>query len=223
MRKPRVIIFYDGSETKKTLKRFFDARGYERMVVAQSEFCPFYASPDPGGRVCCDIVVVVEKGQRKNGEILISHSHHDCRLKPSNIAIISDVPGEDREDVVKTTGAKVFRNPLDIGEFEAWVKSCRTLMDLSLPLAVRRKALRRTCPADMEIRYRSLKKDEIRHARALNLSSCGICIKTEHTLRLRQVVHLWADEPPLSEVAEVRWTQKDADGTHLIGLTFCVA
>jgi hypothetical protein len=139
------------------------------------------------------------------------------------MAIISDVPGEGRKDLIKATGAKVFRNPLDSGEFEAWVKSCRTLMDLSMPLAIRRKALRRTCSAEMEVRYRALKKGEIHKARALNVSSCGICIKTQHTLQPRQVVHLWADEPPLSEVAEVRWTQKAEDGTHLIGLTFCVA
>jgi hypothetical protein len=120
-------------------------------------------------------------------------------------------------------GAKVFRDPLDIGEFEAWVKSRRTLMDLSLPLAIRRKALRRTCPADMKIRYRVLKRDAAFQARALNESTCGICIKTRHVLKLRQVIHLWSEESPLSEDAEVRWIQKDGDGTHLIGLTFCVA
>ncbi len=224
MRKPRVIIFYDGAETKKALKRFFDARGYERTVVAQSEFCPFYASPGTGGRVCCDIVVVVEKGQRKNAdEILISQTYHDCRLKPSNRAIISDVPGAGQRDVVKAMGAVVFRNPLDIGEFEAWVQSCRTLMDLSIPLVIRRKVLRRTCPADMKIHYRVLKRGEVLQARALNESSCGICIKTRHTLKPRQVIHLWSEEPPLSEDAEVRWIQKVEDGTHLIGLTFCVA
>ncbi len=223
MRKPRVIIFSDAGEMKKALKRFFDAKGFERVVVAQSEFCPFYASPD-AGRVCCDIAVVVEKGQRKKaGEILISHSHHDCRLKPSNMAIISDVPGETRRDVAKATEAVVFRNPLDLGEFETWVKSCGTLMDLSIPLAIGRKTLRRPCPADMKIQYRVLKRGAIFEARALNESTCGICIKTRHTLKPRQVIHLWSQEPPLSEVAEVRWIQKAEDGTHLIGLTFCVA
>jgi hypothetical protein len=224
MRKPRVIIFSDGAETKKALKRFFDARGYERTVVEHSEFCPYYASPDTGGRVCCDIVIIVEKGQRKNaGEILISQSYHDCRLKPSNVAIISDVPGEGRRDFVKTTGAEVFRNPLDIGEFEAWVKSCRTQMDLSMPLAIGRKAPRRACPADMKIHYRVLKKGAVFEALALNESTCGICIKTRHTLKPRQVIQLWSEEPPRSEVAEVRWIRKAEDGTHLIGLTFCVA
>jgi hypothetical protein len=228
MRKPRVIIFDDGAETKKTLKRFFDARGYERMVVAQSESCPFYgkeaASPGTGGRICCDIVVVVEKGPSMNADqILISQSHHDCRLKPRNTAIISEVSGDGQRDVVKAMGAAVFRNPLDMGEFEEWVKSCRTLMDLSIPLAIRRKALRRTCPADMNIHYRVLKRGEVLQARALNVSSCGICIKTQHTLKPREVIHLWSEEPPLSEDAEVRWIQKVEDGTHLIGLTFCVA
>ena len=228
MRKPRVIIFDDGAETKKTLKRFFDARGYERMVVAQSESCPFYgkeaASPGAGGRVCCDIVVVVEKRERRNADqIPISESHLDCRLKPCSRAVIAKAPGG-QGDVVKARGAKVFHNPLDIDEFEAWVKSCEPLMDLSLPLAIRRKAPRRTCPADVKVHYRVLKRgNEILRAYALNESSCGICIKTRHTLKPGQVLHLWSEEPLLSEDAEVRWVQKVEDGTHLIGLTFCVA
>jgi hypothetical protein len=224
MRKPRVIIFSDEVETKKALKRFFDARGYECSVVAQSECCPFYASPDPGSRVCSDIVVVVEKGQRRTADdILISQSYCGCRLKPSKIAIISDVPGAGRRDVVEATGAVVFRSPLDIGEFEAWVESCRTQMDLSLPLAIRRKVPRRACPVDMKIHYRVLARGEVFQAHALNEGSCGICIKTRHTLKPRQVIHLWSEEPPLSEDAEVRWMKKAEDGTHLIGLTFCVA
>jgi PilZ domain len=224
MRRPRVIIFDDGSETKKALTRFFAAGGYEMMVVPRSEFCPFYASPGTSGRVCCDIAVVVEKRQNKNADkILLSHCHHNCRLKPSNRAIISGVPAAGQGDVVKAMGAKVFRDPLDTGEFEAWVKRRRTLMDLSLPLAIRRKAVRRTCPADMKIHCRVLKRDAAFQAHALNESTCGICIRTRHALKLRQVTHLWSDESPLSEDAEVRWIQMDGDGTHLIGLTFCIA
>jgi hypothetical protein len=223
MRKPRVIIFYDGAETKKALKRFFDVRGYERVVVAQSEFCPFYSPHSSGSRVCCDMVVVVEKREhRKAGQILISQSHLDCRLKPCNRAVITKGHGG-QGDVVKATGAKVFRDPLDIDEFEAWVRGCEPLMHLSLPLAIRRKAPRRACPADTKVHYRVLKRgNEILRAYALNESSCGICIKTRHMLKPGQVLHLWSEEPLLSEDAEVRWVQKVEDGTHLIGLTFCV-
>ncbi len=223
MRKPRAIIFSDGSETKKTLKRFFDARNYERTVVPQSEVCPFYTLHN-AGRVCCDIVAVVEKKKRGHAEQSpIAQFHHDCTMKPCNRAVIANVPGG-LEDIVKATGAKVFHNPLDIDEFEAWVKSCETSMDLSLPLAIRRKAQRRTCPADMKIRYRVLKRGgEVFRAHALNESSCGICIRTAHTLKPGEVLHLWSEEPLLSEDAEVRWIQKAGDGPHLIGLTFCVA
>jgi hypothetical protein len=44
MRKPRVILFDDWAEKKSSLKQFFDARGYEMIVVTQSELCPFYGT-----------------------------------------------------------------------------------------------------------------------------------------------------------------------------------
>jgi hypothetical protein len=55
------------------------------------------------------------------------------------------------------------------------------------------------------------------------VSTCGICIKTTDCLKLRQVLHLWSEEPRISEDAEVRWIQKAEDRTYLVGLTFCVA
>jgi hypothetical protein len=131
------------------------------------------------------------------------------------------VHGNGEGDIVQAMGAKVFH--LNSDEFEVWVESCRPMMDLSLPLAIKRKAVRRACPADMKIHYRILKTSEVLQARALNESTCGICIKTQRALEPSQVIHLWSEEPSLSEDAEVRWIQKVEDGTHLIGLTFCVA
>jgi hypothetical protein len=222
MRKPRVVIFYDGAETKKALKKLFDARGYERMVFAEAEFCPFYSPISAGGRVCCDIVVVSEKKEHKNAHhTFIAQLSCDCRLKPRNRAIITKTSG--REDAGKAMEAKVFHNPLDIIEFESWVSSSETGMDLSIPLAIRRKALRRTCSPERKIRYRVLKSYEVFQAHALNETSCGICIRTPHALQPGQVIHLWSGEPALSEDAEVRWVQNAADGTYLTGLTFCVA
>jgi hypothetical protein len=227
MRKPRVIIFDGGTETRNALKRFFDARGYETVVVAQSEFCPFYgqepASPGTRRRFCCDIAVVVEKGHCMNGtQPLTSQSHHCCTLTPHNKATIVEVPGGNERNVAAATGAAVFRHPLDLDGFDAWVQSCQQRMDLSIPLAIKRTAPRRTCSADMKVRFRVLKRGEVRQACALNLSSCGICIKTQHCLKLREMIHLRSEKPPLSEDAEVRWIRRVEDGTHIIGLTFCV-
>jgi hypothetical protein len=227
MRKPRVILFDDWAEKKSSLKQFFDARGYEMIVVTQSELCPFYgkkaASAATCGRLCCDIAVVVEKGPRMDAiQLLTSPFHHGCALKPRHQAIISGTITDDQRMIVEAIGAAVFRNPLDLAEFEAWVKSFRDGMDLSVPLAVMRKAQRRACTPGTEVHYRVLQGGEVRRARALNLSSCGICIRTPQDLKLRQVIHLWSEEPLLSEDAEVRWIRQAGDGTLLAGLTFCV-
>jgi hypothetical protein len=222
MRKPRVVIFSGGADTKKALKRFFDARGYEMMVFAEAEFCPFYSPTSADGCVCCDIVVASEKKERKNDHHnSIAQFPCDCRLRPRNKAVITKTSV--REDTGKEMEVKVFHKPLDVSEFEAWVSSSETGMDLSVPLAIRRKALRRPCPPGRKIRYRVLKSYDVFQAHALNESSCGICIRTPHALQPGQVIHLWSGEPPLSEHAEVRWVQKVDDGTHLTGLTFCVA
>ena len=95
-------------------------------------------------------------------------------------------------------------------------------MDLTVPLAVMRKALRRTCAPEAEVHYRVLQEGAVGQARALNLSSCGICIRTPQELKLQQIIHLWSEEPLLSEDAEVRWIHPVGDGTLLAGLTFCV-
>jgi hypothetical protein len=227
MRRPRVILFEEGAETKKALKQFFEARGYEAIVVAHFELCPLYRNVEasPGARMtsCCDLVVVGEKERHvSSARLLTSQTHHCSIPAPHHKAIITGASADDRGDAVKAGEATVFHYPLDLDEFAEWVRSCQERMDLTIPLLIMRKAQRLPCPADTKVLYRVMNRNEINQARALNLSSCGICIRTKHSLKLRQVIHLWSKAPLITEDAEVRWIQPAGDGSHLIGLTFCV-
>lgn len=227
MRKPRVILFDDKTGEISSLKQFFAARGFETTVVTQGGLCPFFgnkgASAETCGRLCCDIAVVREKGPpRDTTDVLTSQIHRDCALKPRHTAIISEMITDEQRKSVEAAGAAVFRNPLDLDAFDAWVKSCREGMDLTVPLPVKRKAPRRTCDPAAEVHYRVLPGGTAGRASALNLSTCGICIRATQELKPRQVIHLWSEEPLLSEDAEVRWIQPAGDGTLLAGLTFCV-
>jgi DNA-binding response OmpR family regulator len=227
MRRPRVILFEEGAETKKALKQFFEAAGYETIVVAHFELCPLYrsveASRGASRASCCDLVVVGNKGRHLNSaRLLTSQTHHCSIAAPHHKAIITETSATDRVDAVKAGEAAVFHYPLDLDEFGKWVRSCQERMDLTIPLLIMRKAPRLPCPADTKVLFRVMNRNEINQASALNLSSCGICIRTRHSLKLRQVIHLWSKVPVITEDAEVRWIQPAGDGSHLIGLTFCV-
>ena len=227
MRKPRVILFNDEEEKKSSLRQFFAARGYETTVVTQRELCPFFgkkgASAGTCGRLCCDIAVIAEKGPpRDANDVLASLLHHDCALKPRHTAIISEMITDEQRKSIEATGAAVFRNPLNLDEFEVWVRSCQEGMDFTVPRAVMRDAPRQICSPAAKVHYRVLPGGTEGQARGLNLSSCGICIRAPQELKPRQVIHLWSEEPLLSEDAEVRWIQPGRDGTLLAGLTFCV-
>ncbi|HUJ17745.1 MAG TPA: PilZ domain-containing protein [Nitrospirota bacterium] len=227
MRRPRVILFEEGAETKKALKQFFEAGGYETIVVAQFDFCPFYRSVEAsrGASItsCCDLVVIGNKGPHvSSARLLTSQTHHCSIPEPHHKAIITGASANDCVDAVKAGDVAVFHDPLDLDEFGKWVRSCQERMDLTIPLLIMRKAPRLPCSADTKVHYRVMNRNEINQARALNLSSCGICIRTRHSLKLRQVIHLWSKAPLITEDAEVRWIQPAGDGSLLIGLTFCV-
>jgi hypothetical protein len=173
VRKPKVIIFDSGAEKESALKQFFDARSYETMVVMQPRFCPVYgkegADPSTCYRLCSDIIVIVENGLPMYGaKLLAAQLHHGCGLTPRNKAIISGMLTNEERNGVKAMEAAVFRHPLDFDEFEAWLQGCRKRMDLSKPLAIKRRAPRLACSMSMEVRYRVLSAGEVGHARALN-------------------------------------------------------
>lgn len=225
MRKRRAIIFDDGPRAQATWKPLFDARGYKTIIVRRPVTCPVYGkdgkSPCPGRRVCSDIIIIADNMPTMNGmKLLTAQSRNGCPLTPRNKAIISRVLPADQRVQLKAMGAAFFRKPLDLGELEAWVEGCETRMDLAHPLAVKRGAKRQDCC--MDIRYRSVADDTEGCATALNVSSCGICLKSLHRLKPKQVLHLWSQDPGFSEEALVRWVMKADDGTYLAGLTFCV-
>jgi hypothetical protein len=226
MRKRRAIIFNYSERDQKALKLFFDVKGYETNILRQPSVCPIYslheAETCSGPLVCCDIMVVVDDVTNRKGlDLLLAQLRCGCKLNPRNKAIISKMLTDDQRAAVKAMGTTVIYNPIDFGELEAWVQGCQKRMDLSQRLAVKRKAPRQAC--NLKIRYRALNGDADGQACALNVSTCGICIKTTDCLKLRQVLHLWSEEPRISEDAEVRWIQKAEDRTYLVGLTFCVA
>ena len=225
MRKRRAILYNDSGRISSTLKLLFDTRGYEVIVISRPSLCPLYTGEGEG--ICpqshaCGDLVIVEDGPRMKGiELLSIQSYNGCKLTPRNKAVIVTQLSSDQKEAVKDLGIAVFSKPVDAKKLEAWVVECEKRRESAETLAGRRSRARETCA--MDVWYRVPNDNADRSGKALNVSDCGICIRTAKPLQRKQVISLWAEDHSLSEVAEVRWQETSGDGTCLAGLTFCVA
>ena len=225
MRKRRVILFNDSGRISSAMKQLFDIRGYETIVISKPLHCPLYTKEGEGScpqsRACSDLIIVEEGTEMEGIKLLSAQSRHGCKLTAQNKAIIFAQLSAEQSDASKDLGVAVFRKPVDINKLETWVLECEQRMEAAEGLAGRRKKAREACA--LNVRFRDLHDSTDLRGKALNVSDCGICIRTAKPLQRRQVIQLWTEDRSLSEVAEVRWLETAGDGTCLAGLTFCVA
>lgn len=230
MRKPRVVIFNYSGHVQHELSIFFYNRGYETFSVTESISCPIYDKKENktcvGPVLCCDIMVAVQEiEQRKSFDLFSRQFQIGCKLTSRNKAIITRSLVHDGLDHIADRGIKIFGNTLDIGGFEAWVKDCESRMVLTQRLAIVRRAIRHD--SSKHVQFRLTGEDLDFDAQAMNVSSCGICLKISNLLKQGQVLHFadknfvdqnWTDV----EEGIVQWTKKLEDGWYLTGVTFCV-
>lgn len=223
MRRKRVIIFDYQPPAKNSVKHFFEERGYEALTFREPAVCPVYARSKkcPGSSACCDILLVDAQTLKMNAiDLLVAQKNHGCPLTPSNKAIISESLGEKELSALGEMGSAFFRTPIDLAELEKWVEVCETRIDLSRPVAVRRREERKDC--FMRILFVSPSGRQRSKATAINLSYCGICIKTSQRLLPNQQISIKTRSQGLFEEAVVRWAHPAGDGTYIAGLSFCI-
>jgi hypothetical protein len=225
MRTPRVVIFNYGIRVQHELSTFFHNKGYETLILTESLTCPIYdkkANKTCAGPVlCCDIMVAVQDiEQRKSFDLFIRQFQIGCKLTPRNKAIITRPLVRDRFDQFTKLGVTIFGNPLDLGVFEAWVKDCENRMVLTQRLAARRRAIRYDSSKQVQFRWSGEGGDF--YAQAVNVSRCGICLKTFNPLKQGQVLHFVDQNRADVEEGIVQWAKKLDDGSYLTGVTYCV-
>ncbi len=226
MRKPRVVIFNDSGHIQRELTTFFHNCGYETFIATESIRCPVYDKNEnktcPGPVLCGDIMVAVQDvEQSKSVDLFNRQLRIGCKLTSRNKTIITRSLVRDRFDHINVGGITIFGNPFDFGVFAAWVKDCESRMNLTQRLAVMRRANRDA--SSKHVQFRLLDEDVDIEAQAVNVNSCGICLKISHPLKRGQVLH-FVDQSRRADAEEgiVQWTKKLDDGRYLAGVTFCV-
>jgi len=225
VRKPRVIIFNDSGNIQRELTTFFHNNGYETFIATESVTCPIYDKKEDkscaGPVLCCDVMVAgQDEEQRRSVDLFSWQFRIGCKLTSRNKAIITRSLVLDRFDHIIARGITIFENPLDFGAFEVWVKDSESRMDLTQRLAVMRRTNRHYF--NKHVQFRLSGEDVDIDAQAVNVSSCGICLKVSNPLKRGQVLHIVDQIRADAEEGIVQWAKKLEDGWYLAGVTFCV-
>ena len=144
MRKRRVILINNDPRSRNSLKRFFDARGYETLVFREATICPVYGGAEicPGPHRCGDIVIVSYNMHSMNGIDLLAAQHkHGCGLSSNNKAILAGSLPDEGRAMLAALGSALFQHPLDFKELEKWVTAREAGMELDRPVAIKRREL----------------------------------------------------------------------------------
>jgi len=221
MRKPRAIIFDDEPVVLDVFKLFFEARGYEVMTFREPVTCAVYGDHEdcPRPSPCADIIITDFRMPKMNGvELLLAQARHGCKLTTKNKALISGYIGDDHRSMIDELGAVFFPKPVDFDELMAWVDSCEPRMDLSSPLAIKRREARHACSLD--VLFGTRQDGDILRGTTVNMSAAGACLRTKHQLEPSQQVIIQTKPPNPPQQAAVRWVKNSGNGSYLVGMSF---
>jgi len=223
MRKPRAIIY--SRSFRNDLVTFFIANQYEICVRTEYVTFPIYCEQENNSCacpvLCCDIMVVVEDDEQIRGVDHVNKQYQlGCKLTHRNKAIIANSPVHDTLDNTHARSTMIFANPLDLNEFETWVRDCEKRMDLSQRLVVIRRDDRHACSTPVQFQLPG--EDADISAQVVNISSCGICLRISKPIERGQELRVRFQKAADADVGIVRWVKKIEEGWYLSGVTFCV-
>jgi len=221
MRKRRAIVYDDEPFITNMFKMYLSSLNYEVLTFAEPIApCPIYTADSDVCRkttACADILLTDYQMPRMNGlQLLEAQTKNGCKLSIRNKALISAYLEESHLKKVQTLGCAHFYKPIDFAKFSAWLADCETRIDLSKPLASRRKAGRQ---ADNRlIKYRSDIHGDIQTGTAVDISDIGLRLKISNPLFTGQTIYIDTDLPNECRRGLVIWTLSMGDGMHLAGL-----
>lgn len=221
MRKPRVVIFDDEVFILNLLKDFFVLRGYEVLSYSDPTMvCPLFGA---GGDVCthmnpcCDVMITDFLMPGVNGVELLEHQlRKGCALDVRNKAVISGYVDGANRDRIREISCMFFQKPFTIFALSEWLDRCEQRMDLSRPLASRRKEER--FESYREISFNRPGIEAALTAVAVNISHSGLCLKVPAPLQTTDTINIHAGHFPTCRRASVRWVKPLGNGNYLAGL-----
>jgi len=222
MRKPRAIIFDDEVQILNVLTDLLRYRGYDVLALHEpATACPFdHQQTAQCLALCADVMITDFLMPRMNGiELLRQQSLRGCIMDKRNKAMISGYMDTHHREELEQMNYTFFPKPFPIQHLNDWLASCEKRIDLSLPLASRRREPRKQ--VNQQITYVLKDSEAALTAIAENVSSAGLCLRLHNRIAAGDHVRIFTELPLVSLNASVRWVRKQKDDTYLAGLMCC--
>lgn len=224
MRKPRAVIFDDEVFILSMLKEFFQMRGYEVLSYSDpTVVCPLLGADGHECRYerpCADVMITDFNMPGVNGVDLIDHQvRKGCRLDSRNKAVISGYIDDHNRRKVEELGCSFFAKPFTLYALAGWLAACEQRMDLSRPLASRRREERFDSYRD--ITFRLPETESVFAGIALNISTSGLCLRSPHPLSREDTISIDGGHFLSCQQASVRWVKQLDTASYLAGLHCC--
>jgi CheY-like chemotaxis protein len=221
MRKRRAIVYDDEALITNMFRMFFSSMNYEVLTFNDPLFsCPVYTADSDicsKSAACADIILTDFHMPRMNGlQLLEAQVRNGCKLPIQNKALVSGYLDDMNRKKVEQLGCAYFHKPLDFSKFSTWIADCEERIDLSGPLASRRKMGRMA--DNRQIIYRADHHGEVQMGTAVDISDVGLRLKIANPLFTGQTIYIDTDLPNACRRGLVIWTLSAGDGTHLAGL-----
>lgn len=222
MRKRRALLYDDDTAVLNLLTQFFEDRGYEVLAFGEPTDCPIYEERErcDQGRPCGDIMITDLKMPRMSGlELLKLQAKRGCSLSSRNKALLTGSLDRSTLEAVRELGCAIFMKPCRLGVLAEWVAACESRMELSLPLAVRRREHREPCRTFAVMNVGPGTDEHV--VEVLNRSGSGLCVRAGAPLNLAEILTLKTWQPLASDRLQVRWTRPDCGGACFAGMACC--
>ncbi len=221
MRKRRAIVYDDEALITNMFRMYLSSLNYEVLTFAEPVApCPLYTSDSVAcskTAACADIVLTDYRMPRMDGiQLLEAQMKNGCKLSIKNKALVCAYLDDAHLKRVEELGCAYFQKPIDFEKFSAWLADCETRIDLTKPLASRRKTGRQA--DNRQIIFRSDTHTDIQTGTAVDISDIGLRLKISNPLYTGQTIYIVTDLPNECRQGLVIWTMPAGDGMHLAGL-----
>jgi len=222
MRKRRTVVIEDEEFIIDLFKDFFSTRGYEVLAYTTAVVCPF---PDENenrcnmDHPCADVIITDFSMSGMNGyEQLLEQSRRGCKLSRENKAVLSGYLSDEIRREITQLGYAFFQKPIDWLEIGKWLEECEKRIDLSQPLASRRKEKRHITHYDVHCLVNGT--GEIVDGITEDISESGLCLKLRIPLAANETIHIITNHAITAcATAAVRWVSRNPDGSYMTGLS----